>query len=40
MKTGAIDGHIAGELAAFAGTTGVLTSAEKKLVVSALESLF
>lgn len=40
VKTGVIDGHLAGELAAFAQATRVLTAAEKKLVVSALESLF
>ena len=40
VKTGAIEGQLAGELAAFAQTTGVLTSSEKRLVVSALESLF
>jgi hypothetical protein len=40
VKTGAIDGRLAGELAAFAQTTAVLTSSEKRLVVSALETLF
>lgn len=40
VKTGTIDGHAAGEIAAFAEKTGVLTSAEKKLVVLALKSLF
>lgn len=39
-KTGAIDAHLAGELAAFAKTTSVLSRPDKALVVSALEALF
>ena len=39
-KTGAIDAHLAGELASFAKAVGSLTRQEKAFVVSALESLF
>jgi hypothetical protein len=39
-KTGEIDAHIAGELAAFAKTTSALTRSEQAFVVSALEALF
>lgn len=39
-KTGEIDGHLAGELAAFVKTTPVLNHAEKAFVVTALERMF
>ncbi|TYB83925.1 hypothetical protein [Oceaniovalibus sp. ACAM 378] len=39
-KTGEVDAHLAGELAAFAESTAVLTRAEKAFVVGALRSLF
>ena len=39
-KTGEIDGHLAGELAAFAKTVASLNAAERALVVHALETLF
>ena len=39
-KTGAVDGHLAGELSAFADNVRSLTRKEKEFVVSALESLF
>lgn len=39
-KTGAIDAHLAGELAAFAKEVRSLTRREQRFVVSALESLF
>lgn len=39
-KTGAIDAHLAGELAAFAKGVRSLTRQEQAFVVSALESLF
>lgn len=39
-KTGEIDAHLAGELAAFAKVVKSLTRQERALVVSALESLF
>lgn len=39
-KTGAIDAHLAGELAAFAKSARSLTRQEQAFVVSALESLF
>lgn len=39
-KTGAIDGHLAGELAAFAKGVRSLTRQEQAFIVSALESLF
>lgn len=39
-KTGEIDAHLAGELAAFAKSVGSLNRQERAFVVSALESLF
>ncbi|SMH58203.1 hypothetical protein [Maritimibacter sp. HL-12] len=39
-KVGAIDGHLAGELAAFAKEVRSLTRQQQAFVVSALESLF
>lgn len=39
-KTGAIDAHLAGELASFAKAVRSLTRQEQAFVVSALESLF
>lgn len=39
-KTGEIDSHLAGDLAAFAKTVGALTAAERAFVVGALEKLF
>ncbi len=39
-KTGVLDGHIAGELTAFAKVVPTLTKAEKAFVVAAFESLF
>ncbi len=39
-KTGRLDAHIAGELAAFAKTVTTLTASERRFVVTALESLF
>lgn len=39
-KTGVIDAHIAGELAAFAKAVPTLNRLEKAFVVAALESLF
>ena len=39
-KTGAIDAHLAGELAAFAKGVRSLTRQEQAFVISALESLF
>lgn len=39
-KTGAIDAHLAGELAAFAKGVRSLTQHEQAFVVAALESLF
>ncbi|MCA0961036.1 hypothetical protein [Salipiger bermudensis] len=39
-KTGTIDAHLAGELAAFAKEVRSLTRQEQAFVVSALESLF
>lgn len=40
VKTASIDSLLAGELAAFAKDIRVLTAVERKLVVTALESLF
>lgn len=40
IRTGAIDAHLAGELAAFAKEVRSLTRQEQMFVVSALESLF
>ena len=37
---GVIDAELAGELSAFAKTVGSLTASEKKLVLTALQSLF
>ena len=39
-KTGEIDGHLAGELVAFARDLKVLTRSDRTFVVAALESLY
>jgi hypothetical protein len=39
-RTGRLNAHIAGELAAFAKTVPTLTRAERSLVVASFESLF
>lgn len=40
VKTGEIDGRLAGELAAYAKTVRVLTGVERALVAQSLESMF
>jgi hypothetical protein len=40
QKTGAIDSHLAGDLAGFAKTLTVLSHSDRAFVVAALESLF
>jgi hypothetical protein len=40
VRTGKIDGHLAGELASFAATVPALTRDERALVIAALNSLF
>lgn len=40
VKTGKIDPHLAGELAAFALTTPVLNRGDRDFVVAALESMY
>lgn len=40
VKTGQIDGHLAGELVAFAKELKVLTRSDRMFVVAALESLY